>query len=200
MPVHAVYKYATIGLAVTITIMALGLVPNPAFMAPYFGDPATTASSDGQYHETDVDDLTTVTLPVGYLNSIIAMNETERLLMFTPVPSIEKERIDGLSAACDAMFVEGADVSMAESRAYWQCREDVEYQRSELIRRNLHMMLLAGDNIIRGSPYDYTDYQIDYMNQLYRDCLWRETHFQFYLTDDSVATCMDELWSFITEG
>ena len=38
------------------------------------------------------------------------------------------------------------------------------------------------------------------MNQLYRDCLWRETHFQFYLTDDSVATCMDELWSFITEG
>lgn len=189
MPTYIIYKYAAIGLGITLVavLVAVSMEPRP--------------SADDDNNDDDDGSLRMVTIPLLYLQSLLKMNETERLLMVTPVPAYEQRRMDEMAADCRALFVEGMAVGSPESLAYRECVDYHSYVQTELKIRNLQMILLDGERFIESAtPYNYTDYQIDGMNQMYRDCLGMRTEYQWALTDDVVAACLEELFIFMTEG
>ncbi len=65
---------------------------------------------------------------------------------------------------------------------------------------NLQERLAAADQTIALSGRNYTQYQTDYINQIYRDCLWDEASYYYYITDETVEICRNEIQTWIREG
>lgn len=133
----------------------------------------------------------------GFLNSLLKMNETERLLMFTMLTPEQESVIKPQEEYCHSLAIDNNHTAISQSRA---CSAEVEEQRRQFMMDNLQERLAVADQTMALSGRNYTQYQTDYINQIYRDCLWDEASYHYYITDKTVEICRNEIQTWIREG
>ena len=133
----------------------------------------------------------------GFLNELLTMSETERLLVFTNLTPEQEAVIKLQEEYCESLAVDNNHTAISQ---YWSCAGDVGEQIGRFQADNLREMLAVANQTIALSGHTYTQSLTDHIHQIYRDCLWDETSYYYYLTDKMVETCRNEIQSFMREG
>lgn len=133
----------------------------------------------------------------GFLNGLLKMNVTERLLMFTVRTPEQESIIKPQDEYCRSPAADNNHTAVSQSRA---CSAKVEEQRRQFTMGNLQERLAVADRTIALSGRDYTQCQTGHVNQTYRDCLWDETGYHYYITDEAVEICRNEIRARIRGG
>ena len=132
-----------------------------------------------------------------FLDDLLTMNETERLLMFTNMTPEQEAIIKLQEERCESLAIENNHTAMSQ---YWSCSNNVGRQMGQFRGDNLREILVVANQTIALSEDTYTQTQTDHIHRLYRDCLWDEINYYYYLTDKMVKTCQNEIQSFMREG
>lgn len=140
---------------------------------------------------------TQISVSKEFLDGLLAMNETERLLMFTNLTPEQETIIKLQEEHCESLFIDNNHTAISQ---YWSCSSHVGEQMGRFGADNLREILAVANQTIALSEYTYTQFQTDYIHQLYRDCLWDEINYYYYITDNMVEACRSEIQSFMREG
>ena len=140
---------------------------------------------------------TQISVSKEFLDGLLAMNETERLLMFTNLTPEQEATIKLQREHCESLFIDNNHTAISQYRS---CSSNVGEQMGRFGADNLREILAVANQTIALSEYTYTQFQTDYIHQLYRDCLWDEINYYYYITDNMVETCRSEVQSFMREG
>ena len=132
----------------------------------------------------------------GFLDDLLMMNETERLLMFTNLTPEQEAIIKLQEERCESLAIENNHTAMSQ---YWSCSNNVVGQMGQFRGDNLREILVVADQTIALSEYTHTQTQTDHIHQLYQDCLWDEINYYYYLTDKMVEICRNEIQFFMRE-
>ena len=131
-----------------------------------------------------------------FLDGLLMMNETERLLMFTNLTPEQEAIIKLQEERCESLVIENNHTAISQ---YWSCSNNVGGQMGQFRGDNLREILIVANQTIALSEYTYTQTQTEYIHRLYQDCLWDEINYYYYITDKMVETCRNEILSFMRE-
>lgn len=140
---------------------------------------------------------TQIQVSKGFLDGLLMMNETERLLMFTNLIPEQEAIIKLQEERCESLAIDNNHTAISQ---YMACSNSVGEQMGRFRADNLREMLAVANQTIALSEYAYTQAQTDHIHRLYRDCLWDEINYYYYLTDRMVEACRNEIQSFMREG
>ena len=133
----------------------------------------------------------------GFLDGLLKMNETERLLMFTNLTPEQEAIIKPQEEHCESLAIDNNHTAISQ---YMACSNNVGDQMGRFRADNLREILAVVNQTIALSEYTYTQTLTDHIHQIYRDCLWDEINYYYYITDKTVETCRNEIQSFMREG
>ena len=139
-------------------------------------------------------EYTQICISKEFQDGLLLMNETERLLMFTNLTPEQEAIIEPQTEHCESLRIDNNHTAMSQSSS---CFRNVAEQTGQLRADNLREILAVANQTIDLSEYTYTQFQTDHIHRLYRDCLWDEINYYYYLTDETVETCRNEIHSFM---
>ena len=146
---------------------------------------------------SQINQPTQIQVSKDFLDSLLMMNETERLLMFTDLTLEQEATIKLQEEYCQSLAIDNNHTAISQ---YMACSNNVGEQMGQFHEYNLRGILAVVNQTIALSEYTYTQTQMDYINQIYRDCLWNEISYYYFITDKMVETCRNEIQSFMREG
>ena len=133
----------------------------------------------------------------GFLDGLLKMNETERLLMFTSLAPEQETVITLQEEYCQSLAIDNNHTAISQS---WSCSSNIGEQVGRFKADNLREILAVVNQTIALSGHTYTQTLTDHIHQIYRDCLWDEINYYYAITDEMVETCRNEIQTFMREG
>ena len=153
---------------------------------------ATAVTILPQTHQSDQ-----ILISKGLLNELLKMNETERLVMFTPLTPEQEATLEMQREYCWSLAIDNNHTAILQSMS---CGSDVGEHGWAIRTENFEEIHDIANQTIALTGRTYSQFMTDHIHQIYRDCLLNETDYYHYIDDEMVETCRNEILAFMREG